>query len=81
MLGQRQYICIPGVAKVVKSPPANAEDVKDVGSIPELGRIPGEGQGNPLQYSCFENLIDREAGGYCAQDHKELDTTEATQCT
>ena len=43
---------------VVKNPPANAGDV---GLIPGSGRSPGEGNGNPLQYSCLENPIDREA--------------------
>ena len=62
---------------MVKNPPANAGDVRDLSSIPELGRSPGEGNGNPLQYSCLENPVDRGArqaavlGG-----HKELDTTE-----
>ena len=46
---------------VVKSPPANAGDVRDVGSIPGSGRSPGGGHGNPLQYSCLENSTDREA--------------------
>ena len=46
------------VALVVKYPPANAGDV---GSIPKSGRSPGEGNGNPLQYSCLENPIDRRA--------------------
>ena len=46
---------------VVKHPPANAGDVRDVGSIPGLGRSPGRGQGNPLQYSCLGNPIDRGA--------------------
>ena len=49
------------VALVVKNPPANAEDVRNVGSIPRLGRSPGEGNGNPLQYSCLENPMDRGA--------------------
>ena len=48
-------------ALVVKNPPANAGDVSDVGSIPGLRRSPGGGQGNPLQYSCLENPIDRGA--------------------
>jgi len=48
-------------ALVVKNPPANARDVRDTGSIPRLGRSPGGGHGNPLQYSCLENLMDREA--------------------
>ena len=41
---------------VIKNPPANTGDV---GSIPGSGRSPGEGNGNPLQYSCLENPIDR----------------------
>ena len=43
---------------MVKNPPANAGDM---GSIPELGRSPGEGSGNPLQNSCLGNLMDRGA--------------------
>ena len=43
----------------VKNPPASAGDVRDLGSLPGLGRSPGEGHGNPLQYSCLTNLIDR----------------------
>ena len=46
------------VALVVKHPPANAGDV---GSIPKSGRSPGEGNGNPLQYSCLENPMDKRA--------------------
>ena len=47
------------VALVVKNLPANAGDVKDAGSIPGSGRSPGGGHGNPLQYSCLENPMDR----------------------
>ena len=47
------------VALVVKKLPANAGDLRDSGSIPGLGRLPGGGYGNPLQYSCLENLMDR----------------------
>ena len=43
------------MALVVKNSPANAGDIRDVGSIPGLGRSPGEGHGNLLQYSCLEN--------------------------
>ena len=43
-----------------------------------LGRSPGEGNGNRLQYSCLENLMNREAWRACPCDHKELDTTEVT---
>ena len=49
------------VALVVKNLPANAGDIRDAGSIPGLGRSPGDGNGNPLQYSCLENPVDREA--------------------
>ena len=43
---------------MVKNPPANAGDTGDVGSIPRLGRSPGGGNGNPLQYSSLENPMD-----------------------
>ena len=46
---------------MVKNPPANEGDARDVGSIPGLGRFPGEGNGNPLQYSCLGNLMDTGA--------------------
>ena len=48
---------LPG-GSVVKNLPSNAGDV---GSVPGPGRSPGEGNGNPLQYSCLENPMDREA--------------------
>ena len=57
-------LCKPGasqVALVVKNLPANAGDTGYGGSIPELGRSPGRGHGNPLQYSCLENPTDRGA--------------------
>ena len=47
------------VALEVKNPPANAGDIRDVGSIPGSGRFLGGEHGNPLQYSCLENLVDR----------------------
>ena len=46
---------------MIKNPPANAGGTRDVGSVPGLGRSPGEGHGNPLQYSCLENSMDRGA--------------------
>ena len=49
------------VALVVKNLPVNAGDIRDVESIPGSGRSPGEGNGNPLQYSCLENPMDRGA--------------------
>ena len=50
----------------------------DVGSVPGVGRSPGEGNGNPLQYSCLENPMDGGAGQvtYSPWGHKESDATE-----
>ena len=47
------------VVLAVKNPSANAGGIRDVGSIPGWGRSPGGGHGNPLQYSCLENPMDR----------------------
>ena len=52
-----QYLGFPGGSEV-KNPPVNAGDA---GSIPRSGRSPGEGNGNPLQYSCLENYRDKGA--------------------
>ena len=49
------------VALVVKNPPANVGDIRDMGLIPGSGRSPGGRHGNPLQYSCLQNPMDREA--------------------
>ena len=49
------------MALEVKNLPANAGDIRDKGSIPGMGRSPGGGHGNPLQYSCLEKPINREA--------------------
>ena len=46
---------------VVKNLPTNAGDTGDMGSVPEMGRAPGRGNGNPFQYSCLENPRDRGA--------------------
>ena len=48
-------------ALVVKNLTANTGHIKEEGSIPGLGRFPGGGHGNPLQYSCLENPMDRGA--------------------
>ena len=59
------------VAQTVKNLPAMQE------TIPGLGRSPGEGHGNPLQYSCWENSMDRGwQAGYSPRSCKELDMTE-----
>ena len=49
------------VVLVVKNPPANAGDLRDAGLISGLGGLPREGHGNPLQYSCLENPMERGA--------------------
>ena len=56
------------VAQVLKKPPANAGDVRDMGLIPGLGRSPGGGHGNPLQYSCLENAMG--SGAWQAMVHR-----------
>ena len=58
---KKQVIRASQVVPVVKKPPTKAGDVRDVGLIAGLGRSPGGGNGNPLQYSCQENPIDRGA--------------------
>ena len=55
------YVLAFHLALLVKSLLANAGDVKDAGLIPGLGRSPGGGHGNPLWYSCLENLMDKGA--------------------
>ena len=69
------------MALVVKNLPANAGDIRVEGSIPGLGRSPGRGHGNPLQYSSMENPMDR--GSWQATDLRiaESDMTEATEHT
>ena len=67
------------VVQVVKNPPANAGDLRNSGSTPGSGRSPGGGHGNPLQYSCLGNPMDRGAWWAIVQRGglKESDTTEA----
>ena len=55
---------------------ASAWNAEDLGSIPRSGRSPGEGDGNPLQYSCLENPMMEEPGSYSPWGHKESDMTE-----
>ena len=66
------------MVSVIKNPPANARDMRDRVSVPESGRSLGGGHGNPLQYICLENPMDR--GAWQATVHKvaKLDMTEAT---
>ena len=62
-----------------KEPPANAGDARDSGLIPGSGKFPGVGNGNPLQYSCLRNPMDRRLVGYSPQVYRESDTTEYTK--
>ena len=68
------------VVLVVKNLPVNAGDIKDASSVPGLGRFPGEGNGNPLQYSYLENPTDRGTQRATVQGI-ESDTTEVTEQT
>ena len=61
-----------------KESACNAGNKGDLSSIPEQGRSPGRGHGNPLQYSCLENPIDRGAWRATVHGVAELDATEAT---
>ena len=64
---------------MVKNPPTNAGDVRDNGLILAWGRSPGEGHGNPLQYSCLESPHEQQSlAVYSPKGHKELDMTEVT---
>ena len=75
-VGGGGWVGFPGGA-IVKNPPANAKDAGDAGSTPGSGRAPGEGNGNPLQYSCLGNLMDRGACWVIGpRGCKESDTTE-----
>ena len=63
------------VALVVKNRPASTGGIRDAGSIPGWGRSSGEGNGNPLQYSCLENPMDRGTWRATVLTGKELNTT------
>ena len=58
--GRRRIIPQRQGLLVLKNPPTSAGDVRDMGSTPGSGRSPGAGNGNPLQYLCLENSMDRE---------------------
>ena len=66
----------PG-GSVVKNPPASAGDARDVSSISGSGRSPGVGNGNPLQYSCLGNPMDR--GGWWAIVHRVTEVSDMTE--
>ena len=66
------------IIPVVKNPSANARYIRDMDSIPGSGRFPGGGHGNPLQYSCLENPMDRGALWATIQSHEESHMIEVT---
>ena len=75
------FLCVPLISPIYfpggSDNKASACNAGDLGSIPGLGRSPGKGNGNPLQYSCLENPMDQGAlGGYSPWGCKESDTTE-----
>ena len=61
---------------MVKNLPANAGDIKDMGLMPKSGRSPGEGNGNPFQYSCLGNSMNRGAWWAIVHRVAESDTTD-----
>ena len=74
-------LCFPG-GSVVKNPPANTGDARDVGSVPGSARSLGEGNGNPLQYSCLGNTVDRETWQATVHEVTEIQTQLCTwACT
>ena len=66
------------VCQMVKNPLVNAGDIKDVGAIPGLGRFPGKGHGNPLQYSCMGNPWTEEPGGLQSIGLQSVTTEQLT---
>ena len=75
-LGLLLFFCFPG-GSAGKESPCSAENAKDAGTIPGLERSPGEGNGNPLQYSCLGNPMDRGAWRAAVPGvTTESDTTE-----
>ena len=65
---------------MVKNQPAEPGDIRDVGSVPGLQRSPGEGRGNPFQYSCLENPMDRGAWWATVVGLQETGSTEVPAC-
>ena len=69
------------MALVVKNPPANPGDTRYAGLIPGSGKSPAGGNGNPFQFSCLENSVDRGVWRVSLWVCKESDTTEETEHT
>ena len=73
-----QFLLASQVSTSGKESTSKAGDVRDLGLIPGLARSHGKGHGNPLQYSCLENPLDRSLVGYSPWGLKESDMTKAT---
>ena len=72
------YIRVSQVVLVVKNSHVSAGDMRDAGLIPGSGRSPGGGHGNPLQYSCLKNRMDRGAWWATVRRVAESNMTEST---
>ena len=71
---------VVSIGTVIKNPPANARDAREAGSIPESGRSPGVGSGNPLQYYCLGKSHGQWSLAGCSSwGHKKSDTTGHTR--
>ena len=84
LFSQSFFVCLftlflKTLSSVVENLPANAEAPGDTGSIPELGRCPGGGNGNSLQGSCLENPVDRRVWRATVHGATESDAAEHTQ--
>ena len=78
LLVRRKDLEASQIVLVVKKQPANAADIRDMGSIPRSRRSSGGGHGSPLQYSCLENPVDRGAWRATVHGVAESDTTKMT---
>ena len=67
------------MALVIKNPPASARDIRDTRSVPKSGRSSGGRHGNPLQYSCLGNPMDRGAWQATVHQITGSDMTEVTE--
>ena len=72
-------MCLNGLSRWLSGKESACQDTGETDLIPGSGRSPGGGNGDPLQYSCLENPLDREAlAGYSPLGHKESDMTKDT---
>ena len=77
-ISRPEFLLASQVSASGKESTSKAGDVRDLGLIPGLARSHGKGHGNPLQYSCLKNPLDRSLVGYSPRGLKESDMTKAT---